>query len=68
MDRRGLTIDPNAESRSSDKWYKQIGPTRKPAPYATASWAYSQNWIEVLKSLETNEIVNVLDNGEKIRG
>ena len=67
MDRRGLTIDPNAESRSSDKWYKQVGPTRKPAPYATASWAYSQNWVEVLKSLGTNEIVDVLDNGENFR-
>ena len=67
MDRRGLTIDPNAESRSSDKWYKQVGPTRKPAPYATASWAYSQNWVEVLKSLETNEIVDVLDNGDNFR-
>ena len=67
MDRRGLTIDPNAESQSSEKWYKQVGPTRKPAPYATASWAYSQNWVEVLKIQGTNEIVDVLDNGEDFR-
>ena len=67
MDRRGLTIDPNAETQSSEKWYRQVGPTRKPSPYATASWTYAQNWVQVLKSSETNEIVDVLDNGDLFR-
>ena len=67
MDRRGLTYDPNADEQSSAKWYKQVGPTRKPAPYATASWKYFQNWVEVLKSADTNEIIDVLDNGENFR-
>ena len=67
MDRRGLTYDPNADEQTSAKWYKQVGPTRKPAPYATASWEYFQNWVEVLKSADTNEIIDVLDNGEDFR-
>ncbi len=67
MDRRGLTYDPNADEQSSAKWYKQVGPTRKPAPYATASWEYFQNWVEVLKSADTNEIIDVLDNGDDFR-
>lgn len=67
MSRRGFTADPNAETQVKDKWYKQVGETRKPAPYATASWAYAQNWVEVLKTSGTNEIIDVLDNGQDFR-
>lgn len=67
MDRRGLTYDPNADTQVSSKWYQQVGPTRKPSPYATAAWSYAQNYQEVLVETETNQIIDVLDNGADFR-
>jgi len=67
MDRRGLTYDPNADTLASTKWHQQIGPTRKPSPYATAAWSYAQNFQEVLVEVESNQIIDVLDNGTDFR-
>ena len=43
MDDRGLTYDPNRDPLEPVRWWEEIGPTDKPAPYSTASWVCVQD-------------------------
>lgn len=64
MDKRGLTLDPNAEA-IHPAWYESLGATQQPSPYATASWAYRHDWVtEEEASLTTEEIEYEFDNGD----
>ena len=64
MDRRALTVDPNASSstRKTPKWWKEIGPTQKPSPYATASWVYRRYSDFEYETLPADLIPEVFDN------
>lgn len=46
MDPRAYTYDPNAlladRFPEDEKWWHDLGPTRKPSPYATATWTFYQ--------------------------
>ena len=50
MDQRAYTYDPNALLASrfpeEEMWWHSIGPTRKPSPYATATWTYYRKVAE----------------------
>jgi len=64
MDRRGLTIDPNADTLHP-AWYDSLGATQQPSPYATASWAYRHSWITEEESSLSDDVVETeLDNGD----
>jgi len=63
MDRRGLTIDPNADTLHP-AWYDSLGATQQPSPYATASWAYRHSWVTEEQASTSDEPVEInLDNG-----
>ena len=64
MDKRGLTLDPNAEAMHP-AWYETLGPSQQPSPYATASWAYRHDWVtEEEAALTTEPIEYEFDNGD----
>ena len=63
MDKRGLTVDPNRDACAPLAWYETIGPTKRPSPYATASWKYLQNYHIVYVEGCGQEGSVVFDNG-----
>ena len=64
MDKRGLTVDPNADALHP-AWYESLGPSQQPSPYATASWAYRHDWVtEDDATLTTEPIEYEFDNGD----
>ena len=64
MDRRALTVDPNASAvaRSAPKWWKEIGSTQKPSPYATASWVYRRYSNFEYETQPADVLPDVFDN------
>jgi len=65
MDKRGLTVDPNAEPLTPESWWNEIGGTQTPSPYAAASWTYWHKWVTEEEPVKnTDDIEYELDNGE----
>ncbi len=65
MDKRGLTVDPNAEPLAPELWWNQIGETQRPSPYATEAWTYWHDWVTEEEPIKnTDDIEYELDNGE----
>ena len=64
MDRRAVTVDPNVEEslRGDPSWWKQIGPTQKPSPYATATWVYRHYSDYEMQTVPSHLIPEVFDN------
>ena len=64
MDRRALTVDPNASAvqRAKPAWWKSLGPTQKPSPYATASWIYRRYSTFEFQEKPADRIPEVFDN------
>ena len=65
MDRRALTVDPNASAvkRAQPAWWKSLGPTQKPAPYATASWIYRRYSTFEFQETPADQTPQIFDNG-----
>ena len=64
MDKRGLTVDPNASKvAGNEKWWESLGPTQRPSPYAAASWRYLQDYHVDITEVPAIPAV-VYDNGD----
>lgn len=66
MDRRAYTVDPNSErsATAAPSWWQEVGPSRKPAPYAERSWACLQDFAVEYKEVASDEdpSLNIFDN------
>jgi len=64
MDKRGLTIDPNAD-RLVPEWWENLGPTQAPSPYADASWVYRHSFVTEDRAEKTTKPIEYeFDNGD----